>query len=108
MATAVIGRRTFSDGNKGPSSSRIFARGHRPEICFTGAGYKLQADRGNIIIRIQNLSIPFHAMDFEYQGKQLYVFFCLAEDGLKPSERSKVQVAFGLIYETRICALRKA
>ena len=64
---------------------------HRPENCLPAAGYKLRADRGNIIVQAQNLSIPFHALDFEYAGEQCYVFFCLWEEGLRASERPWIQ-----------------
>jgi len=80
----------FFRWDNGPSMSRILARMHRPENCFPAAGYKLRADRGNIIVQIQNLSIPFHALDFEYQRKRLQVFFCLCEDGLN-TERPRTQ-----------------
>jgi exosortase len=81
----------FFRWDKGPSKSRILARMHRPENCFPAAGYKLRADRGNINVQLQDLSIPFHAMDFELQGERVHVFFCLWEDGLKPSERPRIQ-----------------
>jgi D-arabinose 5-phosphate isomerase GutQ len=81
----------FFRWNKGPSASRIHARAHRPENCFPGAGYKLPVDRGNFNVQIQNLSIRFHALDFEREGERLHVFFCLSEDGLKPTERPRIQ-----------------
>jgi exosortase len=81
----------FFRWDKGPSKSRILARMHRPENCFPGAGYKLLADRGYINVQIQNLSIPFHALDFEREGERIHVFFCLWEDGLKLSERLRIQ-----------------
>jgi len=81
----------FFRWDKGPSKSRILARMHRPENCLPAAGYKLRADRGNIIVQAQNLSIPFHALDFEYAGEQCYVFFCLWEEGLRASERPWIQ-----------------
>ena len=30
-------------------------------------------------------------MDFERERERLHVFFCLAEDGLKPTERPRIQ-----------------
>jgi exosortase/archaeosortase family protein len=81
----------FFRWDKGPSKSRILARMHRPENCLPAAGCKLLADRGNLIIKVQSLAIPFHALDFEYQGEQLHVFFCLWEDGLKPSEQPRIR-----------------
>jgi exosortase len=81
----------FFNWARGPSKSRILARMHRPENCLPAAGYKLGSDRGNIIVQAANVSIPFHALDFEYAGDQLYVFFCLWEDGLRTSERPWIQ-----------------
>ncbi|MBV9491545.1 MAG: exosortase/archaeosortase family protein [Verrucomicrobia bacterium] len=69
----------------GPVASRIQARLHRPENCFPGAGYKLETDRGIITLRIKDLVIPFHALDFNYEGRRAHVFFCLWEDHQKPS-----------------------
>jgi exosortase len=80
----------FFRWDKGPGTSRIHARIHRPENCFPAAGYKLRAERESVIVQVQNLSIPFQTLDFEYQGEQVHVFFCLWEDGLKPSERLRI------------------
>ncbi|HEY6841345.1 MAG TPA: exosortase/archaeosortase family protein [Chthoniobacterales bacterium] len=71
----------------GPPRSRILARLHRPENCLPAAGYKLQTDRGIITVRAKDLKIPFHAMDFEYDGRQAYVFFCVWQDGLKSGQQ---------------------
>ena len=76
---------------EGPSSSRILARNHRPENCFPGAGYKLCDDHGMITVEAKGLSIPFHALDFEEGGNKAYVFFCLWEEGLKNSERPRIE-----------------
>jgi exosortase len=64
----------------GPVRSRVEARIHRPEVCLTAAGYRLQADRGTITIQAKDLTIPFHALEFEYGGQPVHVFFCLWED----------------------------
>jgi exosortase len=74
----------------GPSRSRILARMHRPENCFQGAGYKPCADHGMIIVQVKGLSLPFHALDFEDNNDKKYVFFCLWEDGVKTSERPRI------------------
>lgn len=76
---------------KGPSRSRILARAHRPENCLPGAGYKPCGDHGMITVQIQGISIPFHALDFEDDGNKVYVFFCLWEDGLKSSQRPRIE-----------------
>src|SRR5207247_10816505 len=71
----------------GPPRSRILARAHRPEVCLPAAGYKLRADRGTITIDARGLIIPFHALDFDYDGRQAHVFFCLWEDGSRGTVR---------------------
>jgi exosortase len=73
---------------KGPSWSRILARGHRPEVCFPAAGYKACGDHGMIEVQTEGVSIPFHALDFDDGGRKSYVFFCLWEDGVKSSDLS--------------------
>jgi exosortase/archaeosortase family protein len=75
----------------GPPRSRILARLHRPENCLPAAGYKLQTDRGFITVRSKDLMIPFHAMDFEYDGRQAYVFFCIWQDGLKSGQQLRLR-----------------
>jgi exosortase len=74
----------------GPPRSRILARAHRPEVCLPAAGYKLRADRGTITIDARGLIIPFHALDFDYDGRQAHVFFCLWEDGLRGTVQPRV------------------
>jgi len=65
----------------GPSRSRLLAQGHRPEICLPAAGYKLRRIGGTIAIEAGGLTIPFRALDFDYDGRPTYVFFCLWQDG---------------------------
>lgn len=67
----------------GPVRSRIEARIHRPEVCMIAAGYRLEADRGTVAVKAKDLTIPFHALDFEYDDEPVHVFFCLWEDRLK-------------------------
>jgi exosortase len=81
----------FFRWSQGPSRSRILARAHRPENCFPGAGYKACGDHGTITVEAKGLTIPFHALDFRDSDDKEYVFFCLWEDGLKPSIRPRVE-----------------
>jgi hypothetical protein len=92
---------TESDGSRwtalffrwaaGPPRSRILARLHRPENCLPATGSKLQVDRGTILIKAKDLIIPFHALDFDYDGQQAYVFFCLWQDRLKSGEQLRMR-----------------
>jgi exosortase len=76
---------------EGPARSRILARMHRPENCLPAAGYKLRRNRGAITVKVKNLLIPFRALDFEYAGDNVYVFYCLWENRSKQSERPRIQ-----------------
>jgi exosortase len=77
--------------DKGPSWSRILARGHRPEVCYAAAGSKSCADHGMITVEINGLSIPFHALDFELEGEREYVFYCVWEEGAKNSAPPRLE-----------------
>jgi exosortase len=67
----------FLKWGPGPTRSRILAHLHRPEDCLPGAGYKLRADLGAITIKVKDLLIPFRVLDFDNNGRQMYVFYCL-------------------------------
>jgi exosortase len=92
---------TESDGSRwtamffkwvaGPPRSRILARLHRPEICLPAAGFQLQEDRGMITVKARDLDIPFHALDFDYDGKRVFVYFCLWQDRLKPRGQLRIR-----------------
>ena len=80
----------FFKWDAGPPSSRILARCHRPENCLPAAGYKLREER-DITIKAKDLSIPFRALDFDYHGQQVYVFFCLWQDRFKSGEQLRMR-----------------
>ena len=44
-----------------------------------------------ITVQVKGLSIPFHALDFEDGQDEKYVFFCLWEEGVKTSERPRLE-----------------
>jgi exosortase len=65
----------------GEATSRMSARDHRPEICLPSRGYKVKSDLGILLLPAHGLELPFRAYVFEEEGRVLYVFFCLWEDG---------------------------
>jgi exosortase/archaeosortase family protein len=81
----------FFKWGEGPARSRILARMHRPENCLPAAGYTLREDRGTLTVNAKNLRIPFRALNFEYGGDQVYVFFCLWEDRRKQPDQNRIQ-----------------
>ena len=80
----------FFKWEAGPPSSRILARLHRPENCLPAAGYNLREGR-DITIKAKDLTIPFRALDFDYDGEKVYVFFCLWQDRLKSGEELRIR-----------------
>jgi exosortase len=80
----------FFKWDAGPPRSRILARLHRPENCLPATGYQLRAQR-DITIKAKNLRIPFRALDFDYDGRQVYVFFCLWQDRFKAGEQIRIR-----------------
>ncbi len=74
----------------GPARSRIVARMHRPEICLPAAGYKLKTDRGTLTVHAKELSVPFHSLNFDYEGRPVYVFYCLWQDHQNDGESPRL------------------
>ncbi|MGA7125695.1 MAG: exosortase/archaeosortase family protein [Chthoniobacterales bacterium] len=95
----------FFRWGQGPGWSRILARGHRPEVCFPAAGYTACGDHGMISVQAKGLSIPFHALDFQDGAGKEYVFFCVWEDGLKSSERPRIQDKWSQLTRLRSVVL---
>jgi hypothetical protein len=58
------------------------ARGHTPDVCMTGNGFRMVAELGPAIITLPNIKLPFETYEFEANGKPWFVFFCLAEEGV--------------------------
>ena len=44
-----------------------------------------------ITVKAKDLNIPFHAMDFDYDRKQVFVYFCLWQDRLKSGEQLRMR-----------------
>ena len=67
--------------------SRILARGHRPEICLPGSGFKLLRNRGEQRVRAGEVELPFSVSVFERPGQPAHVYFCLVDDnGAAPTD----------------------
>jgi exosortase len=56
------------------------ARGHTPDVCMTGNGFRMVADLGLAVITLPNIKLPFETYQFEANGKPWFVFFCLDEE----------------------------
>ena len=62
-------------------TSLVAARAHRPEICLPASGCSLQADRGLHWYQVGDLKMPFRTYIFDNEGRPMFVFFCLWQDG---------------------------
>jgi hypothetical protein len=40
---------------------------------------------------VKNLQVPFQVLNFDYDGKQVYVFYCLWQDHLKTAEKPRIR-----------------
>lgn len=79
----------------------LLARTHRPEHCLPGSGKELVEFRGNQEFRIDSLKLPFRAFQFSDNGRPLFVYFCIWEDGvtgtaaeLRADNSSRLRVAW--------------
>jgi hypothetical protein len=86
---------------KGPGWSRILAREHRPEVCFSVAGAKLCEDHGIITLQTKGFSIPFHALDFADDGNKEYVFYSVWEEGGKNAAPPRLEDRWSQITRLR-------
>lgn len=57
------------------------AKTHRPEICLSAAGLKLEQYRGTLDFDANGIVLPFRSYRFEQNGSPLFVYFCAWEDG---------------------------
>ncbi len=60
------------------------ARGHTPDVCMTGSGFRMVADKGSSLLSAGGAQLPFESYVFEANGKPWFVFFCLHEDRVTP------------------------
>lgn len=61
--------------------SMMPARYHRPEVCLTGAGLQQVSESTIEYFDTGHLKLPFRKYTFSGQGQNLFVFFCLWQDG---------------------------
>ena len=57
------------------------ARNHRPEICLPGSGFEKISGPQIDYFRAGSLELPVQKSTYSAAGKEVYVFFCLWQDG---------------------------
>ncbi len=89
------------DWNPRKAGHTLRARQHRPELCLTAAGLRLEEDYGIRRIRAGEVDLPFRAYRFSAGGEVLHVFFLLWEDGMDSQTG-----ALGAVQEQLLSAWR--
>lgn len=79
------------------------ARNHTPEICLPAAGKNLRSMADISDLRISGLALPFRCYVTEGNGKPLFVFYTLWEDGAK-EQHAATQF---LTWQARFNAVRE-
>jgi hypothetical protein len=73
----------YFEWSSGKASSRVAARHHRPDYCLPASGRTLKADLGISYLPANGLQLPFRTYLFDNNGRPLYVFYCLWEQGAR-------------------------
>jgi exosortase/archaeosortase family protein len=68
-------------------NSAQLAKGHRPEICLPGTGFRLTEQMEETMFRIGARELPVRQYVFEMRGQTLHVFYCNWEDRVLPADR---------------------
>ncbi|MEA3213633.1 MAG: hypothetical protein QOE70_6690 [Chthoniobacter sp.] len=70
----------YFEWRAGPARSRLLARMHRPDVCLTAVGYRLEADRGVLEGDAAGQRFPFQSYTFSAPGNRVYVYYFVSEN----------------------------
>ena len=91
----------------GPDNKNSFiGRGHTPDICFAGAGWKLVSEPVPVRLSVNGLDLPFRRYLFEVGGKTAYVFLALWDER-SPGGRQETPFAYGIALRLKAAAQGK-
>jgi exosortase/archaeosortase family protein len=80
----------------GPKNKHSFiGRGHTPDECFVGGGWKLCGQPDPVRLCINGLDLPFRRYLFEFDGKTAYVFLALWDER-SPGGKQELPLAYGI------------
>jgi hypothetical protein len=80
----------------GPDNKNSFiGRGHTPDVCFAGAGWKLVSEPAPVRLTVNGLDLPFRRYLFEVEGRTAYVFLTLWDER-SPGGRQETPFAYGI------------
>ena len=80
----------------GPDNKNSFiGRGHTPDLCFAGAGWRLSGEPEPICLSINGVDLPFRRYLFEVDGRTAYVFLALWDER-SPGGRQDLPLEYGV------------
>jgi hypothetical protein len=81
----------------GPDNKNSFiGRGHTPDLCFAGAGWKLVSEPAPVRVTVNGIELPFRRYVFEVGGLTAHAFLTLWDDR-SPGGHQETPFAYGLI-----------
>jgi exosortase/archaeosortase family protein len=81
----------------GPDNKSSFVgRGHTPDLCFAGAGWKLVSEPAPVRVTVNGIELPFRRYVFEVGGLTAHAFLTLWDER-SPGGRQETPFAYGLI-----------
>jgi len=81
----------------GPDNKSSFVgRGHTPDLCFAGAGWKLVSEPAPARVTVNGIELPFRRYVFEVGGLTAHAFLTLWDER-SPGGRQETPFAYGLI-----------
>jgi exosortase len=81
----------------GPDNKSSFiGRGHTPDLCFAGAGWKLVSEPAPVLVTVNGIELPFRRYVFEVGGLTAHAFLTLWDER-SPGGRQETPFAYGLV-----------
>ena len=77
------------------NKNSFIGRGHTPDICFTGAGWKLLQEPAPVRLTVHSIEIPFRRYTFEVDGRTAYVFLALWDER-SPAGQQDLPLEYGI------------
>jgi exosortase len=88
----------------GPANKNSFiGRGHTPDVCFLGAGWKLVSEPAPVPVTVNGIELPFRRYIFEVGGLTSYAFLALWDER-SPGGRQETPFAYGITRRLKAAA----
>jgi exosortase/archaeosortase family protein len=88
------------------NKNSFIARGHTPDLCFTGAGWKLVSEPAPVRVAVNGIELPFRRYIFEAGGVTEYAFLTLWDER-SPGGRQETPFAYGIARRLKAAAQGK-